>query len=442
MESIRLINRHTLYLLIGFMLYQGIFIILLPYISLFYLSVLFLAPIVLALIFIYPVVGLFICFFMAFSELLSGLAIGGHLFLIISTLTFISIIVNRLLTENTTFFCPKQFIVFLSFMGYALFSVLISQVSDVSIKTLILWGKNLIFFFMILLVLDNKEKIRNSIFVAIFALVVSILYGMYLKNHVNIGFVVFQRLRGVATDPNVFAIILVSIIPVTLFLMEGERHLWRKIIFAFVSVLLSFSVLASFSRGGAIGLAFVFCAFIYHKRKSPKVLLSVLFFVFVSFLLLPPNIWLRLESIIHFRTQMDMSLFFRINAAKLAVTTILQNPISGIGFGNFPDFAGTRVPFRYDLLRAHNMYLEVGAETGLIGLGIFLLLIYFTVREFRKSCLLFQTKGDYSMANISRGLLIGFCGFLVSALFLSIQQHLVFLIFIAYSSILRRLAEK
>lgn len=58
-------------------------------------------------------------------------------------------------------------------------------------------------------------------------------------------------------------------------------------------------------------------------------------------------------------------------AARLAV----DNPILGIGYGNFPDYAGILLGAQ-NALNPHNEYLAIAAETGLLSLMAFLLLLW------------------------------------------------------------------
>jgi O-antigen ligase len=59
---------------------------------------------------------------------------------------------------------------------------------------------------------------------------------------------------------------------------------------------------------------------------------------------------------------------------KTAIAQIIQHPITGIGIGVFAEHIGPQVMGRVGL-HAHNLFLNIGAETGIPGLLIFLTLL-------------------------------------------------------------------
>lgn len=67
-----------------------------------------------------------------------------------------------------------------------------------------------------------------------------------------------------------------------------------------------------------------------------------------------------------------------------AIKMIGSSPIFGVGLGNFivkaPDFLAVPATSAY-LQPVHNIYLLIAAETGLVGLGLFLVLIILTLRR-------------------------------------------------------------
>jgi O-antigen ligase len=68
---------------------------------------------------------------------------------------------------------------------------------------------------------------------------------------------------------------------------------------------------------------------------------------------------------------------------------------------------------------AHNVYLQVLAELGAVGLVLFLGLIAFVLRSVLRAARRFGALGDRSMEVLTRALLIALCGLLASAFFSS-----------------------
>ena len=66
-----------------------------------------------------------------------------------------------------------------------------------------------------------------------------------------------------------------------------------------------------------------------------------------------------------------------------ALTMIKKYPLFGIGLNNFiPSLSRFQKGLSFkELQPVHNIYLLIGAETGLVGLGVFLWLIYLSYRK-------------------------------------------------------------
>jgi len=86
----------------------------------------------------------------------------------------------------------------------------------------------------------------------------------------------------------------------------------------------------------------------------------------------------------------------------------LDNPIFGVGIGQYPvhlaQYASPQVPTHYLGLVAHNMYISMLAETGIVGFGLFMLLLVAALRYLLRAV----TAGDPETASLSKAWLIVF----------------------------------
>ncbi|MGC1165454.1 MAG: O-antigen ligase family protein [Solirubrobacterales bacterium] len=73
----------------------------------------------------------------------------------------------------------------------------------------------------------------------------------------------------------------------------------------------------------------------------------------------------------------------RLDAARLAWRAFRAEPLRGIGWSSFPDYSEAHLD--YGQLAAHNQYLAIAAELGLVGLGLLGLLIAAVVLGVRRS---------------------------------------------------------
>ncbi len=103
------------------------------------------------------------------------------------------------------------------------------------------------------------------------------------------------------------------------------------------------------------------------------------------------------------------------------------NPVAGVGAGNFPNSSvhyllepGTieRADFIVDEPKvAHNTYLGVLAELGVVGLALFLAILGAAIGSFWRAAKTFGASGDREMNLLSRAVLIALIGFLTAAFF-------------------------
>jgi O-antigen ligase len=106
----------------------------------------------------------------------------------------------------------------------------------------------------------------------------------------------------------------------------------------------------------------------------------------------------------------------RLILAKIALNMFVEHPIIGVGWNNFVDVMeqydefGASKSFRYP---AHNMYLLVMAETGLIGIISYLALIYGIYRIHKNTI---KRAGDVSVNNASAAALVSIIAILITGI--------------------------
>lgn len=91
--------------------------------------------------------------------------------------------------------------------------------------------------------------------------------------------------------------------------------------------------------------------------------------------LVPMVIWQRLADSVQPGSPSYISMVTRWQGWQLAVSMIAQKPLVGWGWQSFPDHWNAQTPPpEFPLNHAHNIYLSVMAEGGVIGLAAFLML--------------------------------------------------------------------
>jgi O-antigen ligase len=89
----------------------------------------------------------------------------------------------------------------------------------------------------------------------------------------------------------------------------------------------------------------------------------------------------------------------------------------------------------------HSLYLEIGAETGLLGLCIFVLILINSFVYFRRARERFLSAGNTYMAGLSKAFEISLLGYLISSIFLHGDFQRYLWVIFAYSTALYSLSE-
>lgn len=216
---------------------------------------------------------------------------------------------------------------------------------------------------------------------------------------VNISGATAMRAFSFFSDPHMFSFYLGLVLPLAIILsVRGKKYLYLYPVL-FLALCLSFTrgaylaVIASF-----LVLSFLFWRYLDNK-KTAWVLLS---FLLVFIVPISP-ISDRFYSSFDLKEGSNLG---RLEMWQEAKSLGLKNIWQGVGLGNYylsvnPDF-GYRNP-----VTAHNLYLDIFSETGVLALAVFLVLIFGTIWQ------LFQKLREFDLNKERKVLLAGLIGCLV-----------------------------
>jgi putative inorganic carbon (HCO3(-)) transporter len=201
------------------------------------------------------------------------------------------------------------------------------------------------------------------------------------------------------------------------------------------------SVMGASSRGGQLALVFETYWCILKGRINFKTLLAVIVIGYVAFTILPEEQKARFSSAGDDVTSQQRLLYW-----KHGVQMIEDHPLLGVGYFNFPRYFAVHWP--QDMLRGpaftakgvvtselpHNIFIQVGTDTGITGLFLFVMLIYRTWKTERQIRLLVQEKQDTSkpFVPLSKGLLGAMWGFVIAGQFVTVAYYPFFWINLAF----------
>lgn len=183
------------------------------------------------------------------------------------------------------------------------------------------------------------------------------------------------RAYSVFGNPNIFAEYLVMTIPLCVGLFWSTKRDGVRIFFFGLFAVQVLSLFMTMSRGGWLGLAVAAFVFICLVRK--ELLLLAIPLMGAAVFVVPESIVNRFMTIFNFA---DSSTSYRFKIWEITEAVIHDHFIVGLGLGHLPFKMVFEQYIRtMPIYHAHNTFLQVFAEMGLIG---FILFIIFMVSIF------------------------------------------------------------
>jgi len=175
---------------------------------------------------------------------------------------------------------------------------------------------------------------------------------------------------------NTAGYLLAMSIPLCLYVAQTERD-WRRLLAVISCAAQIGALVLTHSRGAWLGLCMAIL-FLLIATKQWKALAAALALATIGAVALAP-IRVRVTSVLE--PAKDPALSGRLQLAEDAFRLGLEHPVLGVGYGR----GRLKEALRYrdpstpretgPVMHTHNVYLELFAETGLLGLGIFLWLL-------------------------------------------------------------------
>jgi len=299
------------------------------------------------------------------------------------------------------------------------------------------FGKELKFlaiYFMLVEVINSSKRLKVFLSVIIASAVLMVLDAgtQYFKGVDFLRSYPLERLRASFFSASGFGGWLIVIIPLFFGLLMSKkfRHKISTIILLILTGLLLVCLSATYSRGAFVGFSagIFFMAVCIYKKLSLKMKilwLSICAVLMVMFLFLPRPLQNKIKDNISFKFKFSQKFDERVKSIfrldvysnterimfwKEALNITRDYPLVGCGLNTYATVARQYKSFEGGGIYPHNSFLQMSAETGLLGLGSFLwLLIVF----FRNGLKTFNLKKDY----LTLGLLSGILAFLVHAFF-------------------------
>ncbi|HYF81981.1 MAG TPA: O-antigen ligase family protein [Clostridia bacterium] len=234
--------------------------------------------------------------------------------------------------------------------------------------------------YLVLMVELKKIELQKYYKLLNIACLLACIFGIYqfVSGNMNIekswvdekSFGSLDRVYSTLLNPNIFA----GYLAINLsFALARIRSLREDILLTSNIVLSSICLLVTYSRGGfaAFGAAMLVLCLLKERKRGLALYLSVMVAAFFVLNSTGLNNRAELGSVYH-----DSSSLYRLEIWKAALNMFLNSPIFGNGIGTTWYYlsSGSDKLYRY-ILHSHNIYLQVAAEMGIVGLCAFINLI-------------------------------------------------------------------
>ena len=247
------------------------------------------------------------------------------------------------------------------------------------------------------------------------------------------------RVSGGTGHSNWLALLILTIMPLNAYWFMTSKHGAFKAL-ALVTVFLEICALVlTFTRTGFLIGCIVLVVLAAHHlvRFTPQRVAAIALALFCSWFLLPTGYKERVLDFTGYGH--SESIRNRLELQKVAWETTLDHPFLGVGLGGYgPNLLKQNLRVarimrwfidQYhwppQFVGPHNMYLQVAAETGIVGLMLFAVFFALLLRDLRSTNRVLVEMGHKEGAALTSTVEVGLIAFLIGALFLHALQQKV-----------------
>lgn len=303
-------------------------------------------------------------------------------------LTFISFFIYRLQNNDIKFKLDAVgFLIFSLVLIFGLFAIT-SFTPKSSIKIWLLYAPFIAFSYLLVSAVNTKERLKIVLSLFVTAGFLVSLYGLYQQFFGKVDSTAWLdptmfteitgRVYSTLENPNVLGEYLLLVIPICAGMIYASKAHLAKFYYFVVLCSSILCMVFTQSRGCWVGLiliAAIFAIFVDRRLLAFGILAA-----FVLPFVLPDSIITRFTSIGNIN---DSSTSYRVYIWLGTLNMLKDFGIYGIGLGS--DAYNKIYPFySYSSIiapHAHNIYLQLLCETGIIGLGVFLSSMVISIKK-------------------------------------------------------------
>lgn len=210
----------------------------------------------------------------------------------------------------------------------------------------------------------------------------------------------------------------------TAFLVSFKDHWGRyKRFFIYAVVATGYmAVMGASSRGAQIALAVVGVWMLLKQKGGLRGLIAIAVMILALFFVLPEEQLQRFHEI-----GKDDSSLQRLAYWEYGLDVIKNHPLIGVGYHSWLTYVSYMVPEGmgpYQIVQEpHNIFIQAGAELGLLGLSVFLLMVIFAFVVNARTRTISKNLENRFLYYLTYGLDAGLIGYLVAGSFVTVLYY-------------------
>lgn len=252
------------------------------------------------------------------------------------------------------------------------------------------------------------------------------------------------RLAGPIGEKNRYAQIMLMLVPLGVMQFTAERRRLLRIAAVGCAALAAIATALTFSRGAALAAGMILVAMVALRYVRPVHLVAAALLVAVVVVAVPQYAG-RLASLADISQLLsdepaasgtDNSLLSRATENLTALRVFADHPVVGVGPGQFPNYYreyadDIGVSVRAADRQAHNLYLGIAAETGVIGIAVFLAAVAVTLIQLGRARARAVAAARPELAAMAAAFMLALVGYLASGMFLHLSYARYFWLMLA-----------
>ncbi|QEK13195.1 O-antigen ligase family protein [Crassaminicella thermophila] len=296
-------------------------------------------------------------------------------------LLLLGIFAINLLNKNTKYKLNNQILI--PFYLYLLWTVLRINRLDVGLEQFVM----LVGLFTLIIILGSVKWDKKDIDLIISS-GMKILILLVICGFLS-GFGLGKPMTGFFLNANLYGGILLSYMFFPIYKFEMEKNNLKKRVYFLLISIAAAAIVLSFSRASWVGLIiglniYIYMCFLEKRNKMIKLIIGFMILLILTILLLPyfsylNNINLQRFSAVYLGKRLETG---RIDIWFKLVNSLKENYWFGYGTGVEPSLIDGKG------LSAHNLYIQVLFQQGVIGLFLLIFLFFSIIR------ILFKLRSD------------------------------------------------